>query len=55
MVFCTCPNCRAKLRVEENDYMPGCRETEEVLCPVCNEVATKVFTSGISLTYVINQ
>ena len=30
MVFCTCPKCGAKLKVEENDTIPGCREMEEV-------------------------
>lgn len=52
MVFCTCPNCGAKLIVEENDTTPGCREMEEAFCPVCHEKAIKVFTSGIPSVYV---
>ena len=52
MVFCTCPKCGAKLKVEENDTIPGCREMEEVFCPVCYEEVTKVFTSGIPSVYV---
>ena len=52
MVFCTCPNCRTNLRVEENDTTPGCREMEEVFCPVCHNEVTKVFTSGIPSVYV---
>ncbi len=52
MVFCTCPKCGANLRVEENDTTPGCREMEEVFCPVCHEEVTKVFTSGIPSAYV---
>ena len=52
MVFCTCPNCGAKLIVEENDTTPGCREMEEVFCPVCHKEVTKVFTSGIPSVYV---
>lgn len=47
MVYCNCEKCNVALEIDENDYMPGCRETEEVICPVCKEVATKVFTSGI--------
>ena len=47
MFFCTCPQCGIKLRVEENDTIPGCREMEEVLCPVCRKEVTTVFTSGI--------
>ncbi len=54
MFICTCPKCGAKLRVEENDTTPGCREMEEVLCPVCQEEVTKVFTSGIPSAYVEN-
>ena len=37
----------AKLKIDENDTMPGCRELEEVYCPICDEEVTKVFTSGI--------
>ena len=54
MQWCTCSNCGAKLRVEENDTMPGCREMEEVFCPNCKEEVTKVFTSGIPSAYVIS-
>lgn len=46
MVYAECPNCNVKLEIQENDYMPGCREHEEVYCPECNEFVTKVFTSG---------
>lgn len=47
MVYCKCRNCGVALEIDENDYMPGCREKEEVYCPNCKEVATTVFTSGI--------
>ena len=30
MVECVCPKCKAKLRIDENDAIPGCREFEEV-------------------------
>lgn len=46
MIFCKC-KCGANLKVYENDYLPGCRESEEVFCPKCHELVTKVFTSGI--------
>lgn len=46
MTFCKC-KCGANLKVYENDYLPGCRESEEVFCPKCHELVTKVFTSGI--------
>lgn len=52
MVFCTCPNCGTKLCVDENDTTPGCREMEEVFCPVCHELVTRVFTSGIPVVSV---
>ena len=30
MVECVCPKCKAKLRIDENDAIPGCREFEEM-------------------------
>ncbi|MGL4666286.1 MAG: hypothetical protein ACRCWA_14835 [Clostridium butyricum] len=54
MEYAKCENCCASLEIEENDYMPGCREMEEVYCPVCKKEVTKVFTSGIPRAYVIN-
>ncbi len=54
MVLCTCQKCGAKLRVEENDAIPGCREMEEAYCPICHEEVTKVFTSGIPSVFVEN-
>jgi len=54
MMFCTCDNCNKKLRIEENDTMPGCREMEEVYCPNCHKEVAKVFTSGIPSAYVID-
>ena len=38
MVECVCPKCKAKLRIDENDAIPGCREFEEVYChsPIIN-------------------
>ena len=53
--FCTCSKCGAKLGVEENDTTPGCREMEEVTCPVCHEKVTKVFTSGIPSAYAVDE
>lgn len=47
MIYCVCSKCKAKLKIDENDTMPGCRELEEVYCPICDEEVTKVFTSGI--------
>lgn len=49
MVYVKCPKCHASLIIHENDTTPGCRDTEEVFCPNCdnNEPVTKVFTSGI--------
>lgn len=49
MVYCTCPNpeCGAELVIYENDTMPGCREMEEVFCPLCRTQVDSVFTSGI--------
>ena len=57
MVLCSCPNpdCGAKLKIEENDTMPGCREMEEVFCPMCGTEVTKVFTSGNPTAYVVSE
>ena len=52
MVECVCPKCKAKLRIHENDAIPGCREFEEVYCPVCQGEVTKVFTSGVPTVIV---
>lgn len=53
MMICTCPHCGAHLEIEENDSTPGCRELEEVVCPVCREEVIKVFTSGIPRAYEV--
>lgn len=47
MQFMNCPECGIYLEIDDNDTTPGCREMEEVYCPKCNAVVTKVFTSGI--------
>lgn len=52
MVERVCPKCKAKLRIDENDAIPGCREFEEVYCPVCQAEVTKVFTSGVPTVIV---
>lgn len=52
MIYTSCRECGAQLIIDENDYMPGCRETEEVECPVCHKVATTVFTSGFPTAYL---
>lgn len=54
MEYAKCENCGVSLKIEENDYMPGCREMEEVFCPSCGKEVTKVFTSGIPSAYVID-
>ena len=51
MTYCTCPHCGTELKIEENDYMLGCREMEEAMCPICHKEVTKVFTSGIPQAY----
>lgn len=55
MRYCTCEHCGTELEIEENDIMPGCREMEEVYCPECKEIATKVFTSGIPRAYAVTK
>lgn len=47
MMYCKCEKCGVDLLVEENDTIPWCREMEEFICPACNEIGGKVFTSGI--------
>ena len=54
MIYTTCETCNNKLEIEENDYMPGCREIEEIYCPICKTtLVAKVFTSGIPKVSVI--
>ncbi|MBU3130411.1 hypothetical protein [Clostridium tagluense] len=55
MVYCKCRNCGANLEIDENDYMPGCRETEDVNCPKCDKIATSVFTSGFPVAREIDK
>lgn len=55
MKLMRCPSCRKSLRIEENDYMEGCREMEEVYCPSCYKLVTKVFTSGIPTASVVEE
>lgn len=55
MIFVKCSKCGATLEVDENDYMPGCRDREEYYCPVCEEKVGSVFTSGIPSVRVISK
>lgn len=55
MMYCTCPECKVELEIDPCDTTPGCREMEEVVCPVCNKIVTKVFTSGIPLVHVVKK
>ena len=55
MVYVTCAKCNSKLEIRENDRIEGCREREEVFCPVCNELVTEVFTSGFPTVKVLEQ
>ena len=50
-----CPNCKIKLRIEDNDYIAGCREMVECYCPKCGEEVDKVFTSGKPRVYIVNE
>ena len=54
MILAECPNCKASLAIEENDYQPGCRDIEEVFCPKCEAFVTKVFTSDMPTAHVTN-
>lgn len=35
--------------------MPGCREMEDVMCPICDHIITSVFTSGIPSVEIIKE
>lgn len=54
MIYTTCRACGVSLEIDENDYMPGCRDTEEVMCPKCNKIATTVRTSGFPSAKVVS-
>lgn len=55
MVYASCRSCGVSLEIDENDYMEGCREREDVTCPKCNDVATTVRTSGIPTARIIDK
>lgn len=55
MILCTCKNCGSTLEIHENDAIPGCREWEDVDCPICHKEVTRVFTSGIPTVRVIRK
>lgn len=55
MRYCSCPNCKQKCKIHENDIMPGCREMEDVMCPICDHIITSVFTSGIPSVEIIKE
>lgn len=55
MVYTTCRNCGVSLEIDEDDYMEGCRDTENVTCPKCNKIATTVRTSGIPTARIVDK
>lgn len=55
MRFAKCSYCGTELEIDECDTMPGNREMEDVLCPECGCVVTRVFTSGIPKTTVVKK
>lgn len=55
MNYCSCPNCKRKCIIHENDTMPGCREMEDVFCPICHHLIDRVFTSGTPSVEIIKE
>lgn len=55
MRYCKCKECDLKLEVDENDYMPGCREMEEYFCPQCGRPLGKIFTSGTPSVRILDE
>lgn len=55
MVYTDCQSCGVSLEIDEDDYMEGCRERENVKCPKCNNIATTVRTSGIPTARIIDK
>lgn len=47
MILGECQYCGTNYVVDEDDYMPGCRESETYKCPECGKIVGEVFTSGI--------
>ncbi|WP_155952424.1 hypothetical protein [Pseudobutyrivibrio sp. LB2011] len=52
MIFTKCSICGKSITIRENDFQPGCRDFEDVSCPICNAFLTSVFTSGIPEAHV---
>lgn len=53
MLYTKCENCNVALEIDENDYIEGCREREDVRFPKCNDIATSVRISGFPSARVI--
>lgn len=53
-IYEKCKECGVALEIDKNDYMPGCKETEEVICPKCDKIATTVHTSGFPTARIIS-
>ncbi|WP_315069387.1 hypothetical protein [uncultured Clostridium sp.] len=55
MVVTKCKECNTPLSIDEDDNIPGCRDTENVICPKCKKIATTVSTSGIPSAEIISE
>lgn len=48
-----CEKCGAVLEYENRSVMEGCRDFEDVVCPVCHNIIDTVFTDLIPIARVI--
>lgn len=39
-----CPNCHSECQYDDKSIWEGNRDMEDILCPVCDELLTRVFT-----------
>ena len=54
-MYCTCESCGVRLRIYKNDTMLGCRDWEDVPCPICKTIVDTVFTSGFPTARVVEE
>ena len=51
----TCDKCGTVLQYDNRSIIEGCRDFEDVHCPVCNNIIDTVFTDLVPIARVIEK
>ena len=51
----TCNNCNSLLEYDDKSIHKGNRDFEEITCPICKTVVTRVFTDLTPMAYVVKE